>query len=98
MEDEQKTTSRDEIMQLNNKLQDTKTELRVLQTKFDERNSVLIQKVSKLESELTLVLIKLSELNDLANSGRTSIKTLWFLGGVVTAGLAAIATWMEIFK
>ena len=89
---------REEINQLHDRTQNTKSDLRVLQTKFDERNNAILEKIDRLETEMSLVLKKLNELNDLANSGKTSIRTLWFLGGLVAATLATLATWLDIFR
>lgn len=89
---------REEINQLHDRTQNTKSDLRVLQTKFDERNTAILEKIDRLETEMSLVLKKLNELNDLANSGKTSIRTLWFLGGLVAATLATLATWLDIFR
>lgn len=89
---------REEINQLHDRTQNTKSDLRVLQTKFDERNTAILEKIDRLETEMSLVLKKLNELNDLANSGKTSIRTLWFLGGLVAATLATLSTWLDIFR
>jgi predicted nucleic acid-binding Zn-ribbon protein len=100
---------REEIKQLHERSQNTKTEVRVLQTKFDERHTALMEKMEKItvdmgkltdrfDSEMSSLLEKIDQLNTLANQGRTSLKTLWFIGGLAASLLAALATWMDLFK
>lgn len=100
---------REEIKQLHERSQNTKTEVRVLQTKFDERHTALMEKMEKItqdmerlssrfDSEMSSLLEKLDQLNTLANQGKTSLRTLWFIGGLVAAAGATIATWLDVFK
>ena len=98
---------REEIKQLHERSQNTKTDVRVLQTKFDERHAALMEKMEKMTSdmekltdrfntEMSSLLEKIDALNTLANQGKTSLKTLWFIGGLVAAIGAAIATWSDL--
>lgn len=98
---------REEIKQLHERSQNTKTEVKVLQTKFDERHLALMEKMEKLTSdierlnnrfdtEMVSLLEKIDKLNDLAIQGKTSLRTLWFIGGLVAALGAAIATWSDV--
>jgi predicted nucleic acid-binding Zn-ribbon protein len=98
---------REEIRQLHERSQNTKTEVKVLQTKFDERHLALMEKIEKLtndierlnnrfDSEMSSLLEKVDQLNNLANQGKTSLRTLWFIGGLVAAVGAAIATWSDL--
>ena len=98
---------REDIKQLHERSQNTKTEVRVLQTKFDERHLALMDKMEKLandverlnnriDSEMASLLEKVDQLNELANQGKTSLRTLWFIGGLVAALGAAIATWSDL--
>jgi hypothetical protein len=98
---------REEIRQLHERSQNTKTEVKVLQTKFDERHLALMEKMEKLandverlnnrfDSEMSSLLEKVDQLNNLANQGKTSLRTLWFIGGLVAAVGAAIATWSDL--
>lgn len=100
---------REEIKQLHERSQNTKTEVRVLQTKFDERHLALMEKMEKItadvekltnrfDSEMSSLLEKIDQLNTLANQGKTSLKTLWFIGGLSATLLAGLATWMDLFK
>jgi prefoldin subunit 5 len=94
---------REEIKQLHERSQNTKTDVRVLQTKYDERLAVLMEKIEKLDTDVgrlndrfESVLQKIDELNTLASQGKTSLKTLWFIGGAVAAIGATIATWSDL--
>lgn len=98
---------REDIKQLHERSQNTKTEVRVLQTKFDERHLALMDKMEKLandverlnnrfDSEMASLLDKVDQLNELASQGKTSLRTLWFIGGLVAALGAAIATWSDL--
>ncbi len=100
---------REEIKQLHERSQNTKTEVRVLQTKFDERHIALMEKMEKItadmekltsrfDSEMSSLLEKIDQLNTLANQGKTSLRTLWFIGGLVAAIGAALATWLDVLK
>lgn len=101
------SSMREEIKQLHERSQNTKTEVKVLQTKFDERHLALMEKMEKLTSdierlnnrfdtEMVSLLEKIDKLNDLAIQGKTSLRTLWFIGGLVAALGAAIATWSDV--
>ena len=101
------SSMREEIKQLHERSQNTKTEVKVLQTKFDERHLALMEKMEKLTSdierlnsrfdvEMISLLEKIDKLNDLAIQGKTSLRTLWFIGGLVAALGAAIATWSDV--
>lgn len=100
---------RAEIKHLHERSQSTKTEVKVLQTKFDERHVALMEKIEKInvdieklstrfDNELSLILQKMEDLNTLATQGKTSLRTLWIIGGVVASTLAFIATWIDVFK
>lgn len=100
---------REEIKQLHERSQGTKTEVRVLQTKFDERHTALMEKMEKItsdmekltsrfDSEMSSLLEKIDQLNTLANQGKTSLQTLWFIGGLVAAVGAVLATWLDVLK
>jgi len=101
------SSMREEIKQLHERSQNTKTEVKVLQTKFDERHLALMEKMEKLTSdierlnnrfdvEMVSLTEKIDKLNDLAIQGKTSLRTLWFIGGLVAALGAAIATWSDV--
>lgn len=107
---------KEEIRQLHERSQSTKTSLRVLEATSSERHASIIEKIEKLNVDLEKVnadleklTVKISkemdalsknitDLHNLALQGKTSLKTLWFLGGVFAATLAVIASWMDIFK
>ena len=46
------SSMREEIKQLHERSQNTKTEVKVLQTKFDEKHLALMEKMEKLTSDI----------------------------------------------
>ena len=100
---------RAEIQQLHERSQNTKMEVKVLGTKLDERHLTIIEKIEKLDSEMqklasrfdneiASIAASIAELNTLANQGKTSLKTLWFIGGLIAGSIALLASWMDLFK
>lgn len=107
---------KEEIRQLHDRSQGTKTALKVLEATSSERHASIIEKIEKLNYDLEKVNTDLEKLNQkisvelgtlskniaelhtLALQGKTSLKTLWALGGIFAATLAVIASWMDIFK
>jgi prefoldin subunit 5 len=94
---------REEIKQLHERSQNTKTEVKVLQTKYDERLAAIMEKIEKLDTDVERlnarfesVLQKIDHLSDLAVQGKTSLRTLWFIGALVAALGAAIANWSDV--
>ena len=51
-----------------------------------------------LDIDNSQLLTKIEELNSLANQGKTSLKTLWFIGGLAASILAFLATWSDVFS
>jgi hypothetical protein len=45
--------------------------------------------------DMDLLLSRITELQELASQGKTSLKTLWVLGGMVAGGLALLAAWFK---
>jgi hypothetical protein len=45
---------------------------------------------------MELLLSRITELQDLASQGKTSLKTLWVLGGMVAGALALLAAWFKV--
>ena len=100
---------REDIKELQEKSNTTKTDLRVLESKSEDRHIALMDKIdvinsdmqrmsNRLDTELFRILSKIEELNSLANQGKTSLKTLWFIGGLAASILAFLATWSDVFN
>jgi prefoldin subunit 5 len=96
---------REEIKQLHERSQNTKTEVKVLQTKYDERVLVIMEKIEKLDSDVgrlnarfDSVFEKIDQLSELATQGKTGLRTLWFVGALVAAIGGSIATWSDILN
>ena len=54
----------------------------------EERYTQIVNTMQELKEELNMVHQKLNEVSELASQGKTSLKTLLWLGGIV-AGIAA---------
>lgn len=100
---------RDDIKELQTKTASTYTDLKILESRSEDRHKVLLEKIEninndvqkmsvRLDSELSRIITKMDDLNDLANQGKTSLKTLWFIGGLAASILAFLATWADLFK
>ena len=100
---------REDIKELQEKSGNLRTELKVLESKSETRHIALMEKIefinddmlrmsNRLDSELFRILTKVEELNALANQGKTSLKTLWFIGGLAASILAFLATWSDVFS
>ena len=60
--------------------------------RLEQRISTLESKIAK---DMELLLSRITELQDLASQGKTSLKTLWVLGGMVAGALALLAAWFK---
>lgn len=107
---------KEEIRQLHERTQGTKTSVKVLEATSTERHASIIEKIEKLNSDIEKVnndieklsvkissdidtLAKhISELRSLALQGKTSLKTLWFLGGLIASAIALLSPITELFK
>lgn len=100
---------REELKDINKRLQQAETSIKVSDATRSERHTHMIEKIEKLDQRLTLLeeqlatdmnklYAKIDALQDLAIQGKTSLKTLWVIGGIVSAGLAILAAWLQVFK
>jgi len=62
----------------------------------EERYSQIILTMQEMKEELKTVHTKLNEVQELASQGRTSLKTLLWVGGVVAGIAAFLATIISI--
>jgi hypothetical protein len=100
---------KDDIKDLGRRLQVAETAIQVTEATRTERHQNMIdrferveQRLDMLEEQLTrdmrILYNKIDLLQELATQGKTSLKTLWVVGGLVTAGLALLASWLQVFK
>lgn len=100
---------KEDLKDLNRRLQTAETSIQVAEATRTERHQSMIdrferveQRLDLLEEQLTrdmqILYKKIDALQELATQGKTSLKTLWIVGGLVTAGLALLASWLQVFK
>lgn len=99
----------EELNRLKERQHDYAMQLAVLKESSEHRHQTILEKIDQLyefnsaisvkfNKEMSIVIEKIESLQDLANQGKTSLKTLWFIGGLVASILAFIATWAELIK
>jgi DNA-binding transcriptional regulator YbjK len=100
---------KDDLKDINRRLQAAETAIQVSEVTRTERHQNMIDRFERVEQRLNLLeeqitrdmnilYKKLDALQELATQGKTSLKTLWVVGGLVTAGLALLASWLQVFK
>jgi len=77
-----------EIERLHERSQNNKAEIQSHEAVCEERYTQIVNTMQELKEELNMVHQKLNEVSELASQGKTSLKTLLWLGGIV-AGIAA---------
>jgi chromosome segregation ATPase len=103
------TEIKDDLKDINRRLQVAETTIQVAEATRTERHQNMIDRFERVEHRLDLLeeqitrdmkvlYEKIDALQELATQGKTSLKTLWIVGGLVTAGLALLASWLQVFK
>ena len=80
-----------ELDRLHERSQSNKANISAHEAVCEERYAQIIATMQELKEELKTVHIKLNEVSELANQGRTSLKTLLWVGGLVASITAFIA-------
>ena len=86
-----------ELNQLHERSQSNKANISAHEAVCEERYAQIIATLSALSDELKIVHNKLNEVNDLATQGRTSLRTLLWVGGVVASIIATLSLLLGIF-
>ena len=97
---------REDLKDISRRLQTAETTLKVEEATRAERHQSMIDRFERLESRLdTLeeqisndmseILKHINALQELATQRKTSLRTLWVIGGLVTGGLALLASWLR---
>lgn len=81
-----------ELDTLHERSQSNKANISAHEAVCEERYTQIISTMQEMKEELKSVHTKLNEVSDLANQGKTSLKTLLWVGGVVAGIAAFIAT------
>lgn len=80
-----------DIETLHERSQSNKANISAHEAVCEERYAQIIATMQDLKDELKTVHLKLNEVSELANQGKTSLKTLLWLGGAVAGITAFIA-------
>lgn len=97
---------REDIKDISKRLQEAETTLKVEEATRSERHQSMIERFERLEARLdnleeqmsndmAEILRHINALQELATQGKTSLRTLWVIGGIVTGGLALLASWLR---
>ena len=77
-----------DIETLHERSQNNRANISAHEAVCEERYTQIVNTMQELKEELNMVHQKLNEVSELASQGKTSLKTLLWLGGIV-AGIAA---------
>ena len=80
-----------DIETLHERSQNNKANISAHEAVCEERYAQIINSMQELKEELKTVHLKLNEVSELANQGKTSLNTLLWVGGVVAGITAFIA-------
>ena len=85
-----------ELDRLHERSQDNKANISAHEAVCEERYAQIMAAVVDMRDELKTVHSKLNQVSDLASQGKTSLKTLLWVGGVVAGLTAFLATIINI--
>ena len=80
-----------DIETLHERSQNNKANISAHEAVCEERYAQIINSMQELKEELKTVHLKLNEVSELANQGKTSLSTLLWVGGVIAGVTAFIA-------
>ena len=80
-----------DIETLHERSQNNKANISAHEAVCEERYAQIISTMQELKEELKTVHLKLNEVSELANQGKTSLSTLLWVGGVIAGITAFIA-------
>ena len=103
------TDLKKDVKDLGLRIQEADTAIQVAEATRTERHQNMIDRFERVEqrldtfeeqltSDMRVLYNKIDSLQELATQGKTSLKTLWIVGGLVAAGLALLASWLQVFK
>ena len=85
-----------DIETLHERSQNNRANISAHEAVCEERYTQIVNTMQELKEELNMVHQKLNEVSELASQGKTSLKTLLWIGGVVAGIAAFIATLINI--
>ena len=81
-----------DIETLHERSQNNRANISAHEAVCEERYTQIVNTMQELIEELNMVHQKLNEVSELASQGKTSLKTLLWLGGIVAGRAAFLAT------
>jgi ERCC4-related helicase len=85
-----------ELDRLHERSQSNKANISAHEAVCEERYAQIMAAIVEMKDEIKIVHSKLNEVSELATQGRTSLKTLLWVGGLVAGITAFIATVINI--
>lgn len=86
-----------ELDRLHERSQSNKANISAHEAVCEERYAQIINAMHELKEELKTVHNKVNEVSEMASQGRTSLKTLLWVGGMAAGVSAFLATLISIF-
>ena len=80
-----------ELDRLHERSQTNKADISAHEAVCEERNAQIISTLTALSDEMKTMHSKLNDVNDLATQGKTSLRTLLWVGGVVASIIATLS-------
>ena len=85
-----------DIETLHERSQNNRANISAHEAVCEERYTQIVNTMQELKEELNMVHQKLNEVSELASQGKTSLKTLLWLGGIVAGIAAFLATLLNM--
>src|SRR6056300_1161670 len=86
-----------DVDRLHERSQTNKANISAQEAVCEERYAQIISTLGSLSSEMKIMHKKLNDVNDLASQGKTSLRTLLWVGGVVGGVIATLSLLFGMF-
>jgi septation ring formation regulator EzrA len=86
-----------DLDRLHERSQTNKANISAHEAVCEERYAQIISTLGSLSSEMKIMHKKLNDVNDLASQGKTSLRTLLWVGGVVSGVIATLSLLFGMF-
>jgi len=86
-----------DLDRLHERSQTNKANISAHEAVCEERYAQIISTLGSLSSEMKIMHKKLNDVNDLASQGKTSLRTLLWVGGVVGGVIATLSLLFSMF-
>lgn len=85
-----------DVNTLHERTQETKSQLNTHEAVCQERYENILSTIDKYDNKIKAIHKEVLELKTLATQGKTSLRTLFFIGTIVAAVIAALAAFSNI--